>query len=52
VLLPHARRRLPVDDPVRLGALARRFAPARCVVLDDGGTLAAARVIGADGRLS
>lgn len=52
VLLPHARRRLPVDDPVRLGALARRFAPARCVVLDDGGTLAAAKVIGPDGRLS
>ncbi len=52
VLLPHARRRLPVDDPVRLGALARRFAPARCVVLDDGGTLAASRVIGPDGRLS
>jgi hypothetical protein len=52
VLLPHARRRLPVDDPVRLGALARRFAPARCVVLDDGGTLAAARIIGPDGRLS
>jgi hypothetical protein len=52
VLLPHARRRLPVDDPVRIGGLARRFAPARCVVLDDGGTLAAAKVIGPDGRLS
>ena len=51
VLLPHARRRLPVDDPVRLGALARRFGPARCVVLDDGGTLAASRAIGPDGRL-
>lgn len=36
VLLPHARRRLRVDDPVRMAALARRFAPARCVVLDDG----------------
>ena len=52
VLLPHARRRLPVDDPVRIGGLARRFAPARCVVLDDGRTLAASRVIGPDGRLS
>jgi hypothetical protein len=52
VLLPHARRRLPVDDPVRLGALARRFAPARCVVLDDGGTLAGSRAIGPDGRLA
>ena len=35
-LLPHARRRLRVDDPVRMWVLARRFAPARCVVLDDG----------------
>ena len=57
VLLPHARRRLPVEDPARLGALARRFAPARCVVLDDGvrvdgRTLAGARVIGADGALA
>jgi hypothetical protein len=52
VLLPHARRRLPVDDPVRLGALARRFAPARCVVLDDGGTLATSRAIEPDGRLA
>ncbi|HST66163.1 MAG TPA: hypothetical protein VLM05_13335 [Mycobacteriales bacterium] len=51
VLLPHARRRLPVDDPVRLGALARRFAPARCVVLEDGGTLATSRTIAPDGRL-
>ena len=52
VLLPHARRRLPVDDPVRLGALARRFAPARCVVLDDGATLATSRTIDPDGRLT
>ena len=60
VLLPHARRRLPLEDPVRLGALARRFAPARCVVLDDGVRLELgaagdlppdARVIGPDGRL-
>ena len=60
VLLPHARRRLPVDDPARLGVLARRFAPARCVVLDDGirvdpdpdGALpAGTRVIGPDGRI-
>lgn len=51
VLLPHARHRLPVDDPARLGALARRFAPARCVVLDDGGTLATSRAIDPDGRL-
>ena len=57
VLLPHARRRLPVDDPVRLGALARRFAPARCVVLDDGvrldpATLTGARVVAADGKVA
>lgn len=36
VPLPHMRRRLRVDDPVRMAVLARRFAPARCVVLDDG----------------
>ncbi len=36
VLLPHARRRLLVDDRVRMSVLARRFAPARCIVLDDG----------------
>ena len=34
--LPHARRRLRVDDPIRMSVLARRFAPARCLVLDDG----------------
>ena len=36
VPLPHMRRRLRVDDPVRMSVLARRFAPARCIVLDDG----------------
>ena len=36
VLLPHARRRLRTDDPVRMAELATRAAPARCVVLDDG----------------
>jgi hypothetical protein len=36
VPLPHLRRRLRVDDPVRMSVLARRFSPARCVVLDDG----------------
>jgi hypothetical protein len=60
VLLPHARRRLRVDDLVRMSALARRCAPAPCVVLDDGmrlevgpaGTLPpGARVIGPDGRI-
>ncbi|MFC7546942.1 hypothetical protein [Plantactinospora sp. GCM10030261] len=36
VPLPHLRRRLRVDDPVRMSVLARRFAPAPCLVLDDG----------------
>jgi hypothetical protein len=36
VPLPHMRRRLRVDDRVRMSVMARRFAPARCVVLDDG----------------
>jgi hypothetical protein len=36
VLLPHARRRLRTEDSLRMSVLARRFAPARCVVLDDG----------------
>lgn len=36
VLLPHARRRLLMDDLTRMSVLADRFAPARCVVLDDG----------------
>ena len=60
VLLPHARRRLRTDDPARMAELARRAAPARCVVLDDGAWLdlgeigvlpAGARVIGPDGRI-
>jgi hypothetical protein len=61
VPLPHARRRLRLDDPVRMSVLARRFAPARCLVLDDGvrvplgphGRLPAeARVLTADGRVA
>lgn len=36
VALPHARRRLRLDDPVRVLVFARRFSPAACVVLDDG----------------
>lgn len=60
VLLPHARRRLRVDDPVRMAALAHRFAPASCVVLDDGvrldltadgGLPAGARVIDTSGHI-
>jgi hypothetical protein len=61
VLLPHARRRLHLDDLTRMSVLSRRFAPAHCVVLDDGtrvdlgpdGSLPPqARVVGADGRIS
>ncbi len=36
VPLPHAGTRLRLDDPTRVGSLARRFAPARCVTLDPG----------------
>lgn len=61
VLLPHARRRLRTDDATRMGVLARRFAPASCVVLDDGVRVdlgddgappAGARVVAADGRIT
>ena len=47
VPLPHARRRLRLDDHDRMALFARRFAPLRCLVLDDG-----VRVdLGADGTL-
>jgi hypothetical protein len=61
VLLPHARRRLRIDDSLRMSVLAQRFAPAHCVVLDDGvrvdldasgGLPAEARVVGVDGRIA
>ena len=39
VPLPHAKRRLKLDDPVRVSLLARRFAPALCAALDDGASL-------------
>ena len=60
VFLPHARRRLQIDDLTRMSVLASRLAPAVCVVLDDGtridltadgGLPDEARVIGADGRI-
>jgi len=53
VVLPHARRRLRVDDALRMSILARRFAPAHCVVLDDGVTveLGVERVVPPDARL-
>jgi len=60
VALPHARRRLRIDDALRMSVLARRFAPAACLVLDDGATVELgadhvvpddARVLTKDGRL-
>lgn len=36
VLLPHARQRLRLDDPRRVGLLATRFAPAVCIGLENG----------------
>jgi hypothetical protein len=58
VLLPHARRRLRTDDPLRMAELAVRAAPACCVVLDDGvrldldtGLPPDARVVTLDGTI-
>ena len=60
VAMPHARRRLRMDDPMVLRVLARRFGDARCLLLDDGAAVevspdgelpAGARVIGEDGHL-
>jgi len=34
--LPHAGRRLLLDDPTRVGRFAQRFAPLQCVALDPG----------------
>jgi hypothetical protein len=47
VALPHARRRLTLSDADRMSRLARRFAPARCLVLDDGAEVR----LGPDGSL-
>ena len=61
VLLPHARRRLRMDDPLRMSTLAQRFAPAQCVILDDGVRLdldasgrlpSGARVVAEDGHIA
>ncbi len=39
VALPHARRRLRLDDHDHVGLLARRLAPRRAVILNDGARL-------------
>jgi hypothetical protein len=61
VPLPHARARLLLDDTPRMAVFARRFAPARCVLLDNGtridtdgdGTCPpGTRVLAEDGRVT
>jgi hypothetical protein len=63
VLLPHARSRMLLDDTPRMAVFARRFAPARCVLLDRGtrieldtgdgaGWPPGVRVIAEDGRVT
>lgn len=37
--LPHARRRLRLEDPLRVELMAKRFAPSICVALDEGDRL-------------
>jgi peptidase E len=39
VVFPHASTRLRLDQPRRVALLARRFAPAACVTLDEGAQL-------------
>ncbi len=45
VLLPHAKARLLLDDTQRMAVFARRFAPARCILLETGARLD----VGSDG---
>jgi hypothetical protein len=40
VVLPHARHRLRLADQERVATMARRFAPARCLPLDEGARVA------------
>ena len=60
VALPHARRRIHLDDRVRMQVFVRRFAGSACLLLDDGAKVAVgpdgalppgARVIRADGTV-
>jgi len=39
IALPHAQGRLALHDATRVSLLARRFAPAHCMTLDDGTSL-------------
>lgn len=60
VALPHARARLLLEDEPRMAVFARRFAPARCVLLGSGMRIdieaggscqPGARILGFDGRV-
>jgi hypothetical protein len=60
VALPHARARLLLDDVDRMSVFARRFAPARCVLLErgarvdtnsDGACPPGTRTLGQNGRV-
>ncbi len=61
VLLPHPRARLRLDDAPRMAVFARRFSPARCILLEtgtridldgDGGIPPGTRMLAADGRVT
>jgi hypothetical protein len=64
VLLPHAKARLLLDDTLRMTVFARRFAPARCIPLENGTRIevdgawppdawpAGIRLLGEDGHLT
>ena len=61
VLLPHARARLLLEDAPRMAIFARRFAPARCILLEtgtridtdsDGSCPPDVRVLAEDGRVT
>jgi hypothetical protein len=61
VPLPHARARMLLDDRPRMAVFARRFAPARCVLLEagtridldgDGSCPPDTRVLACDGRVT
>jgi hypothetical protein len=60
IALPHARRRIHLDDRVRMEVFVRRFEGYACLLLDDGARVAVgpdgalppgARVLRADGTL-
>jgi len=61
VLLPHARARLLLDDAARMAVFARRFSPARCLLLERGSRIeledgsswpSGVRAIGEDGHVT